>query len=88
MIIVRIEWNTYADNTPLPPDADPIDEGTYGNFGPFRNTRDAVRWMNRYPEDTDVHDMYTLRVRPMESGYLNDPKEFDHPRLRPLRRAS
>jgi hypothetical protein len=78
MIIVRIEWNTYPDNSPLPPGADPIEEGTYGNVGPFRCTRDAVRWMNRQPDDTDVHDMYTMRVKTIDPQALNDPKKFDN----------
>lgn len=37
--------------------------------GPFFSTKEAERWMNAYPDDTDVHDITVItlnRVRPEE----------------------
>lgn len=63
-LLVKIEWNTDFDGREI----DPEKEAYPATFhGEFFSPEEAQEWMDAYPEDTDVHDMFTVplnRVRP------------------------
>jgi hypothetical protein len=62
--IVVIEWNTDHDRRVIDPEKEQYPQSFYG---PFVDEDEAMRWVTDYPDDTDVHDMYTSplnNVRP------------------------
>lgn len=62
--IVVIEWSTDFDGREIDPGKE---EYPRTHHGPFVDIDEAARWMDAYPEDTDVHDMTAVplnNVRP------------------------
>lgn len=82
MILVKVFYNTEADNTPVPEDV-PMDELPVSFFGPFDSMVEAVSWLeNDYPDDEDVYDIiaddFDLEVEfgVGEEPVINDPKSL------------
>lgn len=60
-VIVEIQWNTDFDGREIDHTKELYPRSFYG---PFVDMDEAMRWMDGYPEDTDVHEMLAL---PMNS---------------------
>lgn len=80
MILVKAYWNTEADGTPVPDDANDEDR-PISYYGPFDSIDDAVSWMNNdYPDDdTDLYEMVAddFDIPMYQVPYINLPSSIN-----------
>lgn len=58
--VVITEYNTDADGKEIPADK----PGCYVVTGPFNRLATAKKYMDNYPDDTDVRDMVAVPLNP------------------------
>lgn len=57
VVLVRVTYNTDPTGAPV----DETDDSNFTLHGPFRDTDEAVEWMNDHaPDDTDIREVETI----------------------------